>query len=1067
MSDNIPEYLKFLEVYKYFQYLKNYQSEILHWDNALYLSDVKTLISFQYLLNIIRYLQTFGENITNKKIYTSEISKETFDDINMIFKISTELKDTYKKLISEIIYEDEYKIVNNLKFYKFNDKQLLRELINKIDLNIKNLYYLVNNFCSIIYYDPSQTINVRNSFLFTIMENIMKKYGIQVDDFEDKIIDDYESYLYYENYLQSLIYYRLYLNDKNNLTNEFDILINYVSKYIPSFESEYLIDQILKLVNKLENNLLKNINFGYFIKDPLISNNCLVFDAQELKKMIKIIYTNYILRYDNSDFAEKISKNLYDKLLAKKCKIDIDDLTKLIYDFSDDFSYIFFLYSVMFVMVNDNTFFYKKSSLINSFTSIIGEIIKNKNFFIYIKLLKKIYKYKKLLIENGLIDIEINDDINELLQKCYLKLFDENIKLRDVLIDLKDNILLFSNNSITQFIYNFFLPLLNIVDVSSEDVKNTEEFELFENIRIKYVENEDEIKIRSSKDLNYYLYYLADIKKLKNYEKNDKGYLLKAKDNDAIIYGDLRISKSNYYEIPKGKISMISFTKLKLKINNLNKNVIFLGEFHTKNELNYQYIQNELYKCNKENKFLEFLLEMNIHLFYLPKYQKKFNNYYDGVFNLTKFSNCVDDKNLRNIYSNIPKENKDNLFCFTNVWYQNIDYRSADMIFSYIFNSNFNNRSKERILLEKSRITDFEDFDKLYIGYFYQMNILNFINNTVKNFIINDKYFLFGNVYEFSKNDPLYQVIEKVIDMNIFKSDFKNQVFKISYKFNKKILKYEDAINNKNIVVEPYLYYLNLYMTKDTPLYEDLYNKSSITFSMINNNDINEFNNIIDQLTVFDIYRMIVYQMCDYYNYIYNTYINFDENKKNFILTDPINIYGYRSFQFLNNFTTRFDKNGIKNIICSYLLREVNYRGNFYDDYISLFTHYHPVFSRFVYYYKSPDIMVRDSFIDMNILNRIFFDYDVEDKISNNFPERCKNIVLYAGNAHCSILMIYLTNCLLFPRYSNLLQYDLVIDNYGKYQGPLISNQDYKHIYFQNYNNTDIILPSIVDNLEV
>ena len=63
--------------------------------------------------------------------------------------------------------------------------------------------------------------------------------------------------------------------------------------------------------------------------------------------------------------------------------------------------------------------------------------------------------------------------------------------------------------------------------------------------------------------------------------------------------------------------------------------------------------------------------------------------------------------------------------------------------------------------------------------------------------------------------------------------------------------------------------------------------------------------------------------------------------------------------------------------------------------------------------------------------------------------------------------MIYLTNCLLFPKYSNLLQYDLVIDNYGKYQGPLISNQDYKHIYFQNYNNTDIILPSIVDNLEV
>ena len=191
----------------------------------------------------------------------------------------------------------------------------------------------------------------------------MKKYGIPVDDFEDKIIDDYESYLYYENYLQSLIYYRLYLNDKNNLTNEFDILINYVSKYIPSFESEYLIDQILKLVNNLENNLLKYINFGYFIKDPLISNNCLVFDAQELKKMIKIIYTNYILRYDNSDFAEKISKNLYDKLLAKKCKIDIDDLTKLIYDFSDDFSYIFFLYSVMFVMVNDNTFFYKKSSI--------------------------------------------------------------------------------------------------------------------------------------------------------------------------------------------------------------------------------------------------------------------------------------------------------------------------------------------------------------------------------------------------------------------------------------------------------------------------------------------------------------------------------------------------------------------------------------------------------------------------------------------------------------------------------------------------------------------------------
>jgi len=1067
MSVYIPEYLKYLDVYKNFIYIRNYQSEILHWDNGLYISDVKLSRFFESLFNILNYLLILGENISNKKIYTSEIKKETFDNINSIFKIETELKNIYVKLLSNIVYINEFKLVNKLKFYKFEDNNLLKNLIDSIDIIISNIYNLVNDLCSTLYYDKSQTINDRNGLLFKFIKKIMKKYGVIVDNFEDIIINDYESYIFHENYLQSLIFNRLYLNDKNITFDDFENLIKYISKYI-SFDSQILVNLTMKFVNKLENKLLSNVDLFYFIKNPLIENNCTNLSEKEMKTIMKIIFTNYILRYNDLNFSDYIADKLLNDIYTLRCNtIDKDDLKNLIDNFFDNFFNIYFRYSIMLIMVNDNIYFYKQSSLINAFTSILEDVIDNKNFFIYIQLLKQIYEYKRSIIKNGLISIQLNDDLNEVIQKCYFKLFEESQKLRDIFIEIKDNTLMFSNYGPIFFIFDFFEFLLTIQSLSSEDVENTEEYELFEDVRDKYVENEDEIKVRSTnKDLKYYIYYLKDMKRLRNYEKNDKQFLTKINDNDAISYGNLRISKSIYYEFPNKDISIVSFTKIKLKINNFNKNVIFLGEYHTRNELNYHYIQNELYKCNQQNKFLELLIEMNIHLYYLPDYKSKLNKYYDGVFNLSKFSTCIDDKSLRNVYSDITKDKKDNIFCFDNVWYQNIDYRSADLIFSYIFNSNFNNKSKERILLEKTNNVKFKDIDKLYMSHFYQLNTLNFINYTIKNFIINDKYIVFGNVYDFSEKDPLYKVIEKITDINIFKNVFKNELNKLSIKINKKLQKYAMKLKKGSIIAEPYLYYLNLYIIKDSPLYNDLYNNPNLKFKTISYDEIYEYENAINQLTLFDIYKMFVYQMCDYYNFIYNTYSNIDENTKNFILSNPINIFGYRSYQFLNNFTKNFDKNCIKNILCSFLLRDVNFRTDYYYDIVSLFINYHPLFCRFVYYYKTYNLAIRDSFIDINILNRIFFDYDIEDKAQNSFPEKCKNIILYAGHAHCSILLIYLTNCAMFPNYSNLLKYDLVIGNVGDYQGPLISDQDYKHIFFQNYKNTDVLLPTIVDNIE-
>lgn len=1072
MSSGLPDYLKFLNVYDDFYYLYNNKKDLFYNNGQnVYINEEGIYDYFDKINSIMTFLKRISLSISNKGLFDfcindvyTYIPNEIEININKIYDLKIDVEKINKKIISSIMYVSEYITYRGVEFYKIDDVSSILYDFEIVDKIVKNLYDIVLYFSYYYYTDNQNSINNKNKILYIFMLSVFQQKNLDITDYNNSIINNYVNYIFYENYLQSLIFNGLFLQNKTKLFKDIDIIEKYIKQYIKDFDPVLLIDFITNYVNKLENRYLNNKNVEYFINQKIINTQCNL-NEKEIKKMIQIIFDNYILKYNYIEFYTIITDKLYDEIFKYACgDIDKNELNTIIDGYTNDMSDIIYIYTSNFIQNNDNIFLFKYSSIVKSLSQFLFNVLDNneEDFFKYIEILSSIFNYKKELIQNGFFSIKINKNLNKIIKSCIDNLCDIYNGFKIILKKVNKNSLIFSFYDSIEFIVIFFEKLLSIVNVSNDILENTREYILFDDLKIKNVFSEKYKK--EVKDIKYYLYYFDDIKRLHKFIKNDDQFLSKV--NNDNFYGNLKINFTPYYEFYKTGISITNYTQLKLKINNFEKNIIMLGEYHTKKPYNYQYIQNELYLCKKQNKYIEFLIEINIELLYDFEFKQRSKDYRNNI-NLLRYSPCVSDKTLKNVYSDISENPIDNIFCFDNIWYQNIDYRTSDLIFSYIYNSNFNQRAKERIILEKNYMKYFDDIDGLYLGHFYYKNSLEYLNYTYKNFLSGDKYVLFNHVYEFSINDPLYKVLDFSINLNDFKISFKERLKKLAIKYNQKLSDIDDKIKSGDIVLENYIYYLNLFIKKNTNLYKNLYNDNPI-FNAIDDFELNELFKKIDNIQIFDIYKIIVLQITDYYNYVFNTYVNIDEKVEKFIFTDPINIYGYRTYKFINNFVNKFDKNAIKNIIICTMIRYISFEPKKYEynDIISSFLNYDIMFCKLSYINDDKNLMIRDSFIDINILNRIFFEYDVDDKVKNHFPEKCNNILIYAGETHTIVILTYLTNSLNNAIYRNIIEYDLVLDNIGKYNGPLISYDNFITIGYGFYMNEKISLPSICLNFE-
>jgi len=1071
MSFILPIYLNYIDIYNDFTDLyKIKQTLIYKYMDEFYLNEDNLYDVFDSLQNIIKFSYKISLCILNKDMYLFVNNDITFlfenyiiSQMNTINIMDDQIKDINKKIIGLIMYENKSIKYKGRDLYRLLDTNSFYNFLNQLDIIINNLSSLIRDMCSVFYYNTANTLDNKNNILYSLIKDYFKLKNLDFSTYKQSIINDYQNYIFYENCYQSLIYNGLILKNKKNINTNLDFFINYIRTYVLDFDEKYFINYTMDIVNKIENDYVKNINLEYFFNSNIFKNQCSL-NENDYKKIFNIIFDDYIFKYNYNNFYKNICKNLNDNILKYNCnKYNENELEQLIQNFTNDDDKILTTFVINSILNNENIFFKKYKNIINDLYNFIDNIIKNSSeyFFEYIEIIIQIYNYKKDLIENGNISMEINNELNKIIKSCIISINNNYDDFSKIISLIYKNSLTLSFYDPIEFMVKIFEKFITIVSsVDYDFLENTNEYILFNDLQVKniFVEKDKNRK----KDVRYYLLYFDDIKRLNKFIQSDNNFLRKI--NKNYIIGKLKINLSQYYDFPILGISILNFIKIKLKINDFQKNVILLGETHTKTPFNYQYIQNELNICRKENKYIEFLLELTIHLYYVENFKQKLNIYNDEVYNLSKYSPCISDKILKNVYSDITLDTKDNVFCFDNVWYQNIDYRTANLIYSYIFNSNFNKRGKERILAEKGKAAHFDDINGIYIGYFYYMNTIQYLNYTYKNFIFENKYILFGNVFEYSKEDQLYKILESSIYLSDFKQNFKIKLKQIIDNYNEKI-SYIDSDDDFN-TPESYLYNLNLYISDKTLLYKEL-SDNIPNFDYIKDDEIKNLYTYIDTLTVYDIYKVFILQITDYYNYIYNTYINLDVKVKSFILSDPENIYGYRIFKFIKNFTDNFDKNAIKNVLSSFIIRIFNINNRYdYTEFISMFTNYHFMFCKYAYFDNFSNILIRDSLIDINILNRIFFKYDEDDKLMNNFPTNCKNILVYAGATHTLIVLIYLTNSFIYGKYRNSLQYNLTINNLGIFKDSLISINDFINIYYQDHKNEKIMLPSISSNFE-
>ena len=97
------------------------------------------------------------------------------------------------------------------------------------------------------------------------------------------------------------------------------------------------------------------------------------------------------------------------------------------------------------------------------------------------------------------------------------------------------------------------------------------------------------------------------------------------------------------------------------------------------------------------------------------------------------------------------------------------------------------------------------------------------------------------------------------------------------------------------------------------------------------------------------------------------------------------------------------------NIIISYL--DISEK-SFYNELANTFIDYNEIFGKLKIFQKNlyDDLVIKDCLIDVNIIYRLFYEYDIERKKQRGFPIDVSKTLIYVGDAHRKIIMNYLTN---------------------------------------------------------
>jgi len=1053
--NNLPIFLTFTPIKKSFEeIIKTFNIVILIKNDKIYISkdvifpDLENIFQFLYILSEKIINNNISDYISNSVSLVYEIKENILSYITQLNELKIRVQEIQKNIISAIMYSNDK--INNIKNYYSIDKSLYSQ-IEKYYIELNNisikLYFLTLYFCNIFLEKDKVQLNNKNNLLFNFIKLLSSNQNIDEGLIVDNIIKHYDEYINMEFYIQFMIKEFIFKNK-----NDFDKYTNIVSEFIyfyfsdiMYFENKLYIQRYInlyftKFIADIENIYFSNTNIVSLINDKTISDHCDV-KLIDIKNFGNIVIKNYINKLSNNDYYNDIIRKLNNEIFNKcKSKPLYPELINMINNYSNDFNDIFLKYTVNNI-INDPFYFSDISPFFYQLYTISMKLyIEDKNFFKYIFLIKEIVNYKKESINNNYLLNELYIKLNELLYKCvdYIKV--NYYEFYNILKIMESRLLQSCYKNILDFIIFFYEYIIdkNIkIDVENleiNDINNINIFEEFEDTKDEYVENQAIAPYYSEINVNFYNNLYNELRLLNIYYKN--GYISNFY-GSCVIKGNLPMNLENYYYIPNKKISIKTF--LRLNFGGNSKNIIILGEYHYDDLLNYSYIQNELYRIKQKNiESVDFLVENVIHNFYLgPK--KIFSNYYD-LISLFKYSPCLRDKKIKNVYYDPSINTIDNIFCFDNIWYENIDYRISDYMLGYTFNNGFTKIAKEKIIILNNLNNTVES---ICLKYFMQQNNMLITNTVLQDYIDSENMLIeiFGNTHKYY--NPLFQTIEQSIDLNKLKFLFKNIISSASAKLNETITK------NQKEIDEYYEYYLNINVEKSL-LYDTLKSKK---VTPIFTSEMKYMNDVIDNITHEDLYRTLLLHIFNVYNYLYYKYENV-RNINDFLLSNDFNIFTYRSFKFLKKTSDNLDNNIILNIITSFFYITETSDIIIYKELIYYFVHYTNVFSKMYLYLDIFPLSIIDCFIDINTIYKLFFKFNVKSRLESNFPESSKNTIVYIGDAHLKILLYYLNN----P------DGKLIYRKQNKsYINPYINENQ----YFLLSNNTleNVLIPSIVNNI--
>jgi len=1058
--ENLPLFLKF-NVYKNFENIKKNLKNvaIINNDTNEYFFTKKFI--FDDISEILKYIYEICKYIINmnlfdfiddkiSNVFIDETILTTIYDIN---NISKKYEDIYIYFIKQILYEHQpYTIIinyENVDYYIIknseieNFKTYLQILYEFVVILYRIVLYLSNIMLNIdkqnqrnillVFGYSKNIINETNNFLINfilLLKNRIYNNGqkIDIDDNNvyEYIFDNYEEYINHELYLQYYIRDLVFKSSYSDIDKNIYMKIGPISDYIFSFFYQYkdyillpdeileydslsyiIIDQLKDFLIKYEQYFYVKTNFSSIINDKIF-NNCENVDIDKLS-----------FTYMNTNIISLRDKNIYETMISeikdvfKNCKIPTND--ELVNSFkkyynnkneNDKFYYYTFYHTMVkfiFTFKNYDDFNYELLNFLSQITQMTIQYYHNDEiFFYYIYLLAEISLYKKQSIYNDIDFKELFIKIDKLIYDIFKVIKIKYEEFYRLIVFINDKLLKSSSYNFIDFIYEYYsiiiYDLLDIQDINLENQKSEIKllYEEFEDLKILFVENQPIEPLYSELSKKFFEDFYEDLKEISLKINNiglSKEYIKKIYNSKNLL-----INFNNYYLFEPEQVSIISFNKFNLLLDNGNtKNVIILGEFHEGSKSNYAYIQNELYICKTNNIYLDFLIEDSIYNYYNIVYKQNFNEYHNEIKNtFWRFSPCYGDEKLQNIlYSNKPSV-YDDILCFDNVWYQNIDYRMNILNF---YNYDFIDKAKENFFITAYKdITEMNNtnIEIFYLRYFRYENMLLSRKNIFPKFIQNNFIKIFNINYPY--DNILYKFIVNNVDIVKLRKELYDKVVKLSKLYNECLGKNIDVFTQQDK-------FLNKYVIKDSFLYKKLKN---IKLEFLTQKELEYMVNKINNLTHDDIYQTLIINLFDVYNSIYDKYYDVKNINNLFIFQDK-NVYGYRTFKFLKKISKYLDSNIFLNIIICFLTGNKNLM---YNQFTNIYIEYNEIFGKIKIFEKNPldDLLIKDCLIDVNIIYRLFYEYDTERKKQRQFPIDTTKTLIYVGDAHRRILLMYLMN---------------------------------------------------------